>query len=139
MTKFLRFEPVAFIDVRARKRTRNVMTLVMVAILVPSTISAVQMIRVNQFEQKVQQFVKENRIYGGRYLYEYKVNGGWTPTADIYLTGDPLNETEKGHPLPRSLGLRSRERAPDPPRAEFRRRQGHRLRSHDAGYLPALR
>ena len=95
MTKFLRFEPVAFIDVHARKRTRNIMTFVMVAILVPSTISAVQMIRVNQFEQKVQQFVKENRIYGGRYLYEYKVNGGWTPTADIYLTGDPLNETEK--------------------------------------------
>lgn len=95
MTKFLRFEPVAFIDVRARKRTRNIMTVVMLLILIPSTISAVQMVRVNQFEQKVQQFVKENRIYGGRYLYDYKINGGWTPTADIYLTGDPLNETEK--------------------------------------------
>ena len=95
MTKFLRFEPVAFIDVRARKRTRNIMTVVMLLILVPSTISAVQMVRVNQFEEKVQQFVKENRIYGGRYLYDYKVNGGWTPTADIYLTGDPLNENEK--------------------------------------------
>ena len=95
MTKFLRFEPVAFIDVRARKRTRNIMTAVMLLILVPSTISAVQMVRVNQFEEKVQQFVKENRIYGGRYLYDFKVNGGWTPTADIYLTGDPLNENEK--------------------------------------------
>ena len=95
MTKFLRFEPVAFIDVKARKRTRNIMTVVMLLILVPSTISAVQMVRVNQFEQKVQQFVKENRIYGGRYMYDYKVNGGWTPTADIYLTGDPLNENEK--------------------------------------------
>ena len=95
MTKFLRFEPVAFIDVKARKRTRNIMTIVMLLILVPSTISAVQMVRVNQFEQKVQQFVKENRIYGGRYMYDYKVNGGWTPTADIYLTGDPLNENEK--------------------------------------------
>ena len=95
MTKFLRFEPMAFVDVRARKRTRNIMTFMMVLILVPSTISAVQMVRVNQFEQKVQQFVKENRIYGGRYLYDYKVNGGWTPTADIFLTGDPLNEVEK--------------------------------------------
>ena len=95
MTKFLRFEPVAFLDVKARKRTRNIMTVVMLLILVPSTISAVQMVRVNQFEQKVQQFVKENRIYGGRYMYDYKVNGGWTPTADIYLTGDPLNENEK--------------------------------------------
>ncbi len=95
MTKFLRFEPVAFIDVKARKRTRNIMTVVMLLILVPSTISAVQMVRVNQFEQKVQQFVKENRIYGGRYMYDYKVNSGWTPTADIYLTGDPLNENEK--------------------------------------------
>ena len=95
MTKFLRFEPVAFIDVKARKRTRNIMTVVMLLILVPSTISAVQMVRVNQFEQKVQQFVKENRIYGGRYMYDYKINSGWTPTADIYLTGDPLNENEK--------------------------------------------
>ena len=95
MTKFLRFEPVAFIDVRARKRTRNIMTVVMLLILVPSTISAVQMVRVNRFEEKVQQFVKENRIYGGRYMYDYKVNRGWTPTADIYLTGDPLNENEK--------------------------------------------
>ena len=95
MTKFLRFEPVAFIDVKARKRTRNIMTVVIILILVPSTISAVQMVRVNQFEQKVQQFVKENRIYGGRYMYDYKVNSGWTPTADIYLTGDPLNENEK--------------------------------------------
>lgn len=95
MTKFLRFEPVAFVDARSRKRTRNIMSLVMLLILVPSTISAVQMVRVNQFEQRVLAFVQENQIYGGRYLYDYQVNGGWTPTADIYLTGDPLNENEK--------------------------------------------
>jgi len=95
MTKFLRFPAVSFQDARARKRIRNVVSLVMVLILVPSIMSAIQMVRVNQFEKRVVEFVGQNQMFGGRYLYDYKVNRGWTPTADIFLTGDPLKDYEK--------------------------------------------
>ena len=95
MTKFLRFPAVAFQDARSRKRMRSVVGLVMIVILVPSVMSAIQMVRANQFEQRVVEFVEQNHIFGGRYLYQYKINSGWEPSAEIFLTGEPLKDYER--------------------------------------------
>jgi len=95
MTKFLRFEPAAYMDARSRRRTRTVVAFLMILILVPSTISAIQMVRVNRFEMRVRAFIEDNQMFGNRYLYKYTVEGGWSPSVDVFMTGDPMQEYEK--------------------------------------------
>ena len=95
MTKFLRFEPASFVDARSHKRTRRVVTLLMLVILIPSTISAIQMVRVNRFELRVRAFIEDNQMFGNRYLYKYNVEGGWSPSVDVYITGDLMQDYEK--------------------------------------------
>ena len=89
MVKYLRFETVSGISEELAIRRRNVISTILVIILIPSFWSAFSLIRSNNFERNVQNFVENNRLVAPRtYIYDYRVNGH---KAEISLAGEPLD------------------------------------------------
>lgn len=90
MVKYLGFETVSGISEELASRRRKVISTIMVIILIPSIWSAFSLIRSNNFERNVQNFVENNRLVAPRtYIYDYRVNGH---KAEISLAGEPLDD-----------------------------------------------
>jgi uncharacterized hydrophobic protein (TIGR00271 family) len=90
MVKYLDFQTVSGISEGLASRRRKVISTVMVIILVPSIWSAFTLVRNNNFERNVQNFVENNRLVAPRtYIYDYRVQGR---QATIALAGEPLDE-----------------------------------------------
>ena len=93
MVKYLKFKTVSGISEEVATRRRNFISTVLVIILVPSIWSAFTLIRVNNFERNVQNFVENNRIVAPRtYIYDYRVQGR---KAEIALAGEPLDDEHR--------------------------------------------
>ncbi|MBE6253377.1 MAG: DUF389 domain-containing protein [Bacteroidales bacterium] len=90
MVKYLEFPTVSGISEELASRRRKAISTILVIILVPSIWSAFSLIRSNNFERNVQNFVENNRLVGPRtYIYEYRVQGH---QAQLSLAGEPLDE-----------------------------------------------
>ena len=90
MVKYLRFPTMSGISEEVATRRRNAISAILVIILVPSIWSAFTLIRNNNFERDVQNFVENNRLVApSTYIYEYSVKGR---QAQISLAGEPLDE-----------------------------------------------
>ena len=93
MVKYLKFNTVSGISEEVATRRRNFISTVLVIILVPSIWSAFTLIRVNNFERNVQNFVENNRLVAPRtYIYDYRVQGR---KAEIALAGEPLDDEHR--------------------------------------------
>ena len=93
MVKYLKFKTVSGISEEVATRRRSFISTVLVIILVPSIWSAFTLIRVNNFERNVQNFVENNRIVAPRtYIYDYRVQGR---KAEIALAGEPLDDEHR--------------------------------------------
>jgi len=93
MVKYLRFETVSGISEDLAIKRRNLISTILVIILVPSIWSAFALIRSNNFERNVQEFVESNRLIGPRtYIYDYRVKGH---KAVVAVTGEPLSEDDR--------------------------------------------
>ena len=93
MVKYLKFKTVSGISEEVATRRRNFISTVLVIILVPSIWSAFTLIRVNNFERNVQNFVENNRLVAPRtYIYDYRVQGR---KAEIALAGEPLDDEHR--------------------------------------------
>jgi uncharacterized hydrophobic protein (TIGR00271 family) len=89
MVKYLGFKTVSGISEELALRRRRAISTVLVIILVPSIWSAFTLIRNNNFERNVQNFVENNRLIAPRtYIYDYRVQGR---KAEISLAGEPLD------------------------------------------------
>ena len=89
MVRYLRFPTVSGISEGTATRRRRAISTVLVLILVPSIWSAFTLIRNNNFERNVQNFVENNRLIAPRtYIYDYRVDGR---KAEISLAGEPLD------------------------------------------------
>ena len=90
MVKYLEFPTVSGISEELASRRRKAISTILFIILVPSIWSAFSLIRSNNFERNVQNFVENNRLVGPRtYIYEYRVQGH---QAQLSLAGEPLDE-----------------------------------------------
>ena len=74
--KYLHFHQKSFTDEQTARRTRSIITAVVVLVTVPSIWSAFIMIRNNNFSTNAQNFVSENRMYARSYIYDYKIENG---------------------------------------------------------------
>ena len=90
MVKYLRFRTVSGIDPALAVRRRNLMTVLILIVLIPSVFSFVSLVRDNRFEQNVQDFVAENRLVSHSYIYDYRIEGGRKRRVELSLTGEPL-------------------------------------------------
>ena len=92
--KFLRFKEVEFMDKATAKRQRTLITIFTLAVLIPSIWSAIRLVRQNNFEHKVIEFVNENKTFSrGTIIYDYKIHDG--KKAEIFVTGETLTEAER--------------------------------------------
>jgi len=94
VTKALRFKEVEFQDERSAKRTRVFIGAIMLAVMIPSIWSAVNMIKANNFAQNAAAFFSENRTQGSSYIYDYTVDTK-SGIITLYTTGGTLTAEEK--------------------------------------------
>ena len=93
VVKLLHFREKEFMDKTQAKRQRTLITILTLAVLIPSIWSAFRLVRQNNFEHKVIAFVNENKTFGRSYIYDFKIHEG--KKAEIFLTGEPLSEAER--------------------------------------------
>lgn len=95
MVKYLGFKEANFLDEKSARRTRHIISTVIVLVLIPSIWSAFVMIRENNFKQDVEKFVEKNRTFTGGYIYDYDIKTKNGLQAVIYVTGETLNAEKK--------------------------------------------
>lgn len=94
MAKYFHFKDTIYSDDKLRKRTKTIMTVVTLMVVIPSVLSAVSVVRNNNFERSVQQFINNNKMVGKAYIYEYKVHTHRGRKADLFFAGQALTEDE---------------------------------------------
>ena len=91
MVKYLRFRTVGGIDEATANRRRQLISTVLVIVVVPSILSAYNLIIENNFERSVRSFVETNRMVAPeRYIYNYNVEHRH---AQLSIAGDPLTDS----------------------------------------------
>ncbi len=91
MVKYLRFRTVTEDDPARALRRRHLMSALITIVIVPSVFSFIALVRDNNFEQKVQSFVTENRLVSRSYIYEYQIVKDHGRKVELSLTGEPLS------------------------------------------------
>ena len=91
MVKYLRFKTASGIDPVVAKRRNNTITAIIAVVVIPSIISAIAMIRDNNFERNVEAFVRENRLVSRSYIYDYRIYNDHGRKVEISLTGEPMS------------------------------------------------
>ena len=93
--KYLHFPLVSGDEARQRRSARW-SGVILVALIVPSVLSAVQMIQDNNFARSAQRLVQQNKNLGKSYIYDYKTNLDDKPhTLDIYLAGEKMESVAR--------------------------------------------
>ena len=92
MVKYLRFRTNSCLVPAVEKKRRNLITAILVVVLVPSVISAVNLVMDNNFQRNVESFVDENRLVGRSYIYDYDVQ---KRHVEFSIAGAPLNDSLK--------------------------------------------
>ena len=91
--KYLHF-PLAFeADATLRRRSARWSAVIILALLVPSVLSGIEMIRDNNFERSVQRIVEQNKNLGKSYIYDYKIDlEADPPTIEIFMAGEKMED-----------------------------------------------
>ncbi len=89
--KYMRFRTVSGIDEKTATRQRRIISCVIILVLVPSIWTAVNLVRENDFERNVNEFVRENRIVGHSYIYDYEIDGR---NLTLMVAGEKLSEEQ---------------------------------------------
>ena len=91
MVKYLRFKTASGIDPVVAKKRNNTITAIIAVVVIPSIISAVGMIKDNNFERNVEAFVRDNRLISRSYIYDYRIYNDHGRKVEISLTGEPMS------------------------------------------------
>ena len=94
MTKYLRFKEAEYASPAVAKRTKTLMTLAIIAVMVPSLWSAILMVGENNFERNVKNFVEDNKNFSQGYIYDYKIASGSSRQVEVFYAGNKLSESE---------------------------------------------
>lgn len=93
--KYLGFISIEFTDQKVGKRTKTLITAVVLIVIIPSIWSAIVMIRENNFNESVTEFVAANKTLSKGYIYDYKVTHHKGSKVEIFISGEPLTANEK--------------------------------------------
>ena len=95
MSMMLGVKEFSFQDARTAKRTRALVTVVMILVMVPSIWSAVNMIRANKFTQNAQNLISEIRTLSNSYIYDYEVDTHKGGKISLYIAGSSLQDADR--------------------------------------------
>ncbi len=93
--KFLGFESTVYPDEAKRKRITHISTIVIVIIIIPSVLSAINIVKQNNFDRHVSTFVKNLNNVESNLVYNYRVSHENKPsTVELFLTTSNLDDNE---------------------------------------------
>lgn len=95
MVKYFHFKEAEYLDDSVRRKTKTIMSCIIILVVIPSIMSAVRVIGDNNFQASIQQFVNTNKFVGKSYIYDYKVHNGRGRKAEIFFAGNGLTEDDK--------------------------------------------
>ena len=93
--KYFRF-PVVETTNENKRLSNSVMYLILIAVIVPSVISAVNMVKENNFLSHVEKIVSGNKNLGKCFIYDHKATySRKSPTLELFLAGERLSPEAK--------------------------------------------
>ncbi len=91
----LHFTPVGEDEVKRRRNARWI-TVILVILLVPSVLSAIEMIKDNNFARNARILVQQNKNLGKSFIYDYHTDIETKPsTLELYLAGEKLESSAR--------------------------------------------
>lgn len=94
--KYLGFPVIADSDEKRTKMTEKAVAVILLAIIVPSVFSAVNIVKESNFRIHAANIVEANRSIGKGFIYDYKVDFlQKPPVIELYMAGETLSDQEK--------------------------------------------
>lgn len=91
--KYLRF-PVVMeteVDGKRERLSKRAIAFILLVMIVPSILSAIRMVKENNFSIHAEKLVSKNKSIGKSFIYDYQTNASAKPaTLDLYLAGETL-------------------------------------------------
>ena len=89
--KYLHFPSAYGADDVMRKRSARWISVILLILLVPSVLTAIQMIRDNNFARSAQALVLENKNLGKSYIYDFKTDlERKPPVLELFMAGEKM-------------------------------------------------
>lgn len=96
VVKYLRFPKYAEPDASKSKRVKTLATVILIAMIIPSVLSAVKVVRENNFNIRASHFVETHKNIDGVLVYDYATDpSGSDPVICVHTAGRPLTMEEK--------------------------------------------
>jgi len=95
MVKYMRFTDVEFENAIRKKHVKTVISVVVMIVIIPSIWSAFVMVKENNFDKNVSEFISENRTINKAYIYDYKISHHKGSKVELFVSGEALTSTEK--------------------------------------------
>lgn len=93
--KYLNY-PEVNTEEKSHKMTPVMTWVLLLAIIVPSVLSAIQMVKENNFSIDASKLVQENKAIGGGFIYDYKVDNSVKPAViELFMAGEELSDEQK--------------------------------------------
>ena len=94
--KYFRFPLFESTDDNRKRLPKKWLVVILIIVIVPSIISAISVIKENNFKIHAEKLVTENKNLGKCFIYDYKASySRKSPTLDLYLAGEALTEVAK--------------------------------------------
>lgn len=93
--KYFEFRQKEYKDIDTGRKTKRIVTLLIVLFIVPSIWSAVILIQQNNFEMNATAFVKHSKKYGNSIIYDHKIDHTDDSTIELFFVGESLDEDAK--------------------------------------------
>ena len=96
-TKYFKFRQTEFSDISTGRKTKRIITMLIVLFIVPSIWSAVILINQNRFEDSAIAFIEHSKSYGKSIIYDYKIDHTEGSKIELSFVGEPLDDSTKGN------------------------------------------
>ena len=95
--KYLKFRQTEYSDISTGRKTKRMITMLIILFIIPSIWSAVILINQNRFEESAIAFVEHSKSYGKSIIYDYKIDHTDGSIIEISFVGEPLDESTKNN------------------------------------------
>ena len=95
--KYFEFRQTEFSDISTGRKTKRIITMLIILFIVPSIWSAVILINQNRFEENAIAFVEHSKSYGKSIIYDYKIDHNDGSTIELSFVGEPLDDSTKNN------------------------------------------
>ena len=92
--KLMGFKDKAYLDAGRQVRMRRIILCILLAVMIPSLLTAFQIVKRNNFEIDARAYVVASRSLSKAYIYDHKIDSR-KRSVEIHYAGDPLTDSQK--------------------------------------------